>query len=73
METMVGAEQMQKALRIKKQDRTRSDTRLTPEMLAVVESLLRRGDTQLSISQATGVNTASVSTIKLVLKFLGRL
>ena len=73
MEMMVGAEQMQKVHRIKRQDRTRSDTRLTPEILSVVESLLRRGDTQLSISQATGVNPASVSTIKLTLKFLGRL
>ena len=73
MELMVGASQMPKAHRAKKQDKTRSDYKLTPEVLRVIASLLKRGDTQLSIAQATGVNTASVSTINLVLKHLGRL
>jgi hypothetical protein len=73
MEPMVGASQMSRAYRMKNQDKTRSDHKLTPEMLGVIESLLKRGDTQLSIAQATGVNTGSVSTIKLVLKYLRRL
>lgn len=56
-----------------KERKQRSDTKMTAEAIAAVERGLKTGLTQEKIAAVTGVNRSSISTVKLVLTYAGRL
>ena len=47
--------------------------RLSAEKLQVIEHSLKLGMTGTDIAKITGVNSGTVSTVRLVLQFVGRL
>lgn len=58
---------------INKTHRTRSDAKLNADRLATIERCLKLRMTQRDICAVTGANISTVSTVKLVLSWLGRL
>ena len=57
----------------KKTHRSRSDAKLNADRLATIERCLKLRMTQRDICAVTGTNISTVSTVKLVLSWLGRL
>lgn len=53
--------------------KTRRDVKLTAEKFQTIEAAFRHGMNQDSVAAITAVNAATVSTVHLVLEYLGRL
>ena len=67
METLIEMTQQ------KTRQKTRSDVKLNKDLFQTVERSLKLGMTMDDIYAVTGVNRATISTIKLVLQHLGKL
>ena len=66
METLIEATQV-------KGRKTRNDVKLTKERFTTIENCLKLRMIQDDIVRITGVNKATISAVKLVLAYLGRL
>ena len=53
--------------------KTRSDVKLTPDRLSTIERCLALRMNQYDIAKVAGINVATVSTVRLVLAWVGRL
>ncbi len=61
------------AVPMKKQRKQYTPKKLTPEKIQVIEQSLKLGMTGADIANITGVNSGTVSAVRLVLQFVGRL
>lgn len=57
----------------KRTRKTRSDVKLTPDRLSTIERCLVLRMNQHDIAKIAGINVATVSTVRLVLAWMGRL